>query len=48
MFSWVIRDLHDIQLQTRVALPDAVDPSDVGTLLIHQLHQLKKQTSTHI
>lgn len=40
MFSWIIRDLHDVELQSAVALPDAVDPGDVRTLLVHGLHQL--------
>lgn len=41
MFSWVVRDLHDVELQTRVALSDAVDAGDVGTRLVHRLHQLR-------
>lgn len=40
MFPRVVRDLHHIQLQTFVALSDAVNTSDVRTLLVHQLHQL--------
>lgn len=41
VFSWVVRDLHDVELQTRVALSDAVDAGDVGTRLVHRLHQLR-------
>lgn len=33
--SGVVRDLHDVELQARVALPNAVDTGDVGTLFIH-------------
>lgn len=40
MFSRVVGDLHDVELQTRVTLPDAVDAGDVGTRLVHRLHQL--------
>lgn len=41
VFSRVVRDLHDVELQTRVALPNAVDMGDVRTLFIHWLHQLE-------
>lgn len=40
MLSWVVRDLHDVELQTSVARPDAVDAGDVRTCIIHRLHQL--------
>lgn len=43
MFSRVIGDLHDVELQTFVALPDAVDASDVRTRLVHRFHQLLKR-----
>lgn len=40
VFSWIVGDLHDVELQPAVALPDGVDPGDVRTLLVHGLHQL--------
>lgn len=40
VFSRVVGNLHDVELQTRVALPDAVDAGDVGTRLVHGPHQL--------
>lgn len=40
VFSRVVRDLHDVELQACVALPDAVDAGDVRTRLVHRLHQL--------
>lgn len=41
MFPGVIRDLHDVQLQALVALPDGVDVGDVRTFLGHRLHELR-------
>lgn len=38
--SRVVGDLHEVELQARVALPDAVDAGDVGTRLVHRPHQL--------
>lgn len=40
VFSRVVGNLHDVELQTRVALPDAVDTGDVRTRLVHGPHQL--------
>lgn len=35
VFARVIRDLHHVQFQAHVALPDAVDACDVWTSLVH-------------
>lgn len=41
MFAGVIRDLHDVQFEAQVALPDGVDAGDVRTRLRHRLHELR-------
>lgn len=41
VLSGVVGNLHDVELQALVALPDAVDASDVGTRLVHGPHQLR-------
>lgn len=35
VFSWIVGDLHDIELQPHIALPDAVDARDVRALLLY-------------
>lgn len=40
----VVRDLHGVHFKAAVALPDAVDSRDVGTGVIHLLHQLQEGT----
>lgn len=42
MFPRVVGNLHDVELQALVALPDAVDAGDVGTGLVHGPHQLEE------
>ena len=41
VFPRVVGDLHDVELQAVVALPDGVDAHDVRTPLAHLLHQLQ-------
>ncbi len=43
MFSWIIRNHHDVQFEAHVALPDGVDVGDVRTLLRHRLHELQEE-----
>lgn len=47
VFSGVVGDLHDVELQACVALPDAVDAGDVRTRLAHRLHQLGNNSSVY-
>lgn len=41
MFARVIWDLHDVEFEAHVALPDGVDAGYVRTLLSHRLHKLQ-------
>lgn len=43
MFPRVIRYLHDVEFEARVALADGVDAGDVWTLLSHGLHELQRR-----
>lgn len=42
MFPRVVGNLHDVELQALVTLPDAVDAGDVGAGLVHGPHQLEE------
>ena len=45
VFAGVVWDLHDVEFEALVALPDGVDAGDVRTLLAHRLHELWEQRS---
>lgn len=40
MLAGIIGDLHDVQLEARVAPSDGVDAGDVWALVTHGLHKL--------
>lgn len=44
VFPRVVGNLHDVELQALVALPNAVDAGDGGTGLVHRPHQLEEES----